>query len=120
VAANHVRLNESRFLPAWTGYSGFFDAGERKWMPLCPIERGNWPPDWIPLFHYPEKRFTLRFRGGILPSMCLLAACMEVAVKISRGSVWLEYRKRSFSLYFFAERMSLTTEPKDQAMDTRL
>ena len=89
-------------------------------MPLCPIERGNWPPDWIPLFHYPEKRFTLRFRGGILPSMCLLAACMEVAVKISRGSVWLEYRKRSFSLYFFAERMSLTTEPKDQAMDTRL
>ena len=25
--------------------------------------------------------------------------------KISRGSVWPEYRKRSFSLYFFAERM---------------
>lgn len=32
--------------------------------------------------------------------MCLLAACMEVAVKISRDSVWPEYRKRSFSLYF--------------------
>lgn len=85
MAANHVRLNGRRFLPAWTGYSGFFGAGDRKWMPLCSAERGNWQPDWIPLFHYPEKRFTLRFRGGILPSMCLLAACMEVAVKNQPG-----------------------------------